>query len=1039
MFPDDSALVGCRPVAAALALPTGQILIATADAPVQAPAPSTLPAIEPPPAIAPPLWCPNTKDKGLASDCPGAGPPCPVGQITDAAGLVGCAPIAGASSDCPTAFVAASGGAGGPPPACLPDAATCATDPFGGVPEAPGTFFVDAKAAAGGDGSRAKPFGTLSAAVKAAPAGGVVGIADGTYAESVLLTKSLSVRGRCAAKVRLLGDAVHRTVETEGASTVVSMEGITVEGGMYGIYVDDGSHVKLTAVRIRKALKGGLWITDGAHAKASGLVVEATLGSKGAYGRGIQIDKGGRLELDGGRVSGNHEYGVSATGEGVELVASELIIDNTLARGSDGKYGYGLRIGDGAHAWLTGVRITGNRTTGVRVSGVGSLLDARYLRVDGTSEQISDASDGRGLVITDRAEVKLRHARIDGNRDRGVLVDGVGTSLWAANLMVSGTLGRASDEKHGEGIEVTNEAAMTATHLYVDGNRSVGLVVAKQAILDVQRVTITATAPQLSDGSGGRGLQARDGAQVVAKDLRIDGCHNAGLMVEDVGTTVTVKGLHVHATADSGGEAGEGVVVRSGAKATLSNAMVWQNHEVGVLVRDDGSVLKLSAALVGDTAARTSDGLRGRGVEVRGGARLEFDDVRLSGNREVGLMVRDPSSIAAGKSLRIDGTLARENDGLLGRGAMAYKGGRIQVETARISANHDIGLGADEPGSQVVAVDLVIDATAARASDKLGGRGISITDGASADLSRLRLTANREIGLFVDGGATVVAVAHLLIDGMLATVAGDTGGRAVVVQHGAKLWLRSGRFIAAREVGITVRNPGTKALISDLRVEDTRASDVGPGLGRAVDVEDGADLEMVGVTLVDSADTTIVVKGATLAAFGVDVRRTTWHVSPGGAGLAAVDGSAVQLSGARLADTRVAGVLLSKSTGSVERTVIATVQPLGGPAPDGAQAAQPADSVAVLECTGVEIKRSLLLDGARSGVFASENSGMVIERARVRGGMNGIATGKGDPPAVVGCLFGDQTDAAQAFVWSFAPPPLPSAAGGFTKDSASGL
>jgi hypothetical protein len=92
-------------------------------------------------------------------------------------------------------------------------------------------LFVDGAASGQGDGTKAKPYATigaaLAAAASAAPDAGApspvtIAVADGTYDESLALTHSVTLRCRCAEKVRITGPV---EVDNKAGSVQVVIDG----------------------------------------------------------------------------------------------------------------------------------------------------------------------------------------------------------------------------------------------------------------------------------------------------------------------------------------------------------------------------------------------------------------------------------------------------------------------------------------------------------------------------------------------------------------------------------------------------------------------------------------------------------------------------------------------------------------------------------------------------------------------------------------------------------------------------------------------
>src|SRR5437868_538478 len=83
-------------------------------------------------------------------------------------------------------------------------------------------MFVDGSASrARADGTREHPFATIGDALKVAPAGALVRVAEGTYAETVEVRANVTINGAGAAKTRIVGNkAMHGPLVRVGADRV---------------------------------------------------------------------------------------------------------------------------------------------------------------------------------------------------------------------------------------------------------------------------------------------------------------------------------------------------------------------------------------------------------------------------------------------------------------------------------------------------------------------------------------------------------------------------------------------------------------------------------------------------------------------------------------------------------------------------------------------------------------------------------------------------------------------------------------------------
>ena len=92
----------------------------------------------------------------------------------------------------------------------------------------PSDIYVDASAAAGGNGSSATPFQTIAAGVSAVDAGGTVHVAAGTYDEALRFTKALDLVGAGAGSTTITTTAGANG--TGDAIAVASVDGLSLSG-----------------------------------------------------------------------------------------------------------------------------------------------------------------------------------------------------------------------------------------------------------------------------------------------------------------------------------------------------------------------------------------------------------------------------------------------------------------------------------------------------------------------------------------------------------------------------------------------------------------------------------------------------------------------------------------------------------------------------------------------------------------------------------------------------------------------------------------
>lgn len=346
-------------------------------------------------------------------------------------------------------------------------------------------------------------------------------------------------------------------------------------------------------------------------------------------------------------------------------------------------------------------------------------------------------------------------------------------------------------------------------------------------------------------GPGG-GVEVQGTVDLSLKRLAISGVRRAGILAYGQGVKLSLSAAVIEETApfDSNLTQGAGAVVYGGVSASLMDVRLSGNRDHGVLIDGPGTAVEATRLLVDATAPRVSDNARGRGIGVSGGAHLALTQARLSANCDHGLHVEGLGSAATAKGLLIDGTRAQQSDLKWGRGASAQFGGQLELSAARLSGNRDVGLYAYASGSKVKAAGLLVDGTRVRASDLTGGKGVVAQAGGRLELADCRLTGNRDAGMLLDGSGAMADVSRLLIDGTRSLeTSGEQGGGAQV-QLGAKLTLQQGRMTANHLLGLLVQGAGASVQATGLIVDGTQGRELDGAAGYGVVVEGGGRLTL---------------------------------------------------------------------------------------------------------------------------------------------------------------------------------------------------
>jgi parallel beta-helix repeat protein len=285
---------------------------------------------------------------------------------------------------------------------------------------------------------------TIAAAIDAAPVGATIEIAAGEYAESLIITRALTLRGTDDTILRGTDDAPVIAIRDTHA---VVIEHLTITGGQYGVSVLRSRRItiqnnvitenRLLGVRVRLASAyildntithtqppygRGIHITNTTDYPES-RVIGNTISFNALAGvvtnmagtvyiadnivtdngqRGIAITEMSRALVANNLVENNGDTGIYVTDQSVAILCGNIVIDSQFSSiESGGRYGNGITVDFGSRVELRDNTVTGSDNYGISVLSASMVTlndntldenDAGTLWVDDTSEIVSDAT-----------------------------------------------------------------------------------------------------------------------------------------------------------------------------------------------------------------------------------------------------------------------------------------------------------------------------------------------------------------------------------------------------------------------------------------------------------------------------------------------------------------------------------------------------------------------------------------------------------------------------------------------------------------------
>ena len=314
------------------------------------------------------------------------------------------------------------------------------------VDAAPAVLFVRQGAAPQlehADGSEARPFPSIGAALAAAPAGALLRIDEGIYRENLVLTRRVVLLGRGAGRTRIVAaDARTPSLEVRPAAEHVEIHGLSIEEAATCASFTGGKH-KLRNFELRNCIEAAL---VGRGAQLELVAGSITAISGGRDGRGVDL-QGGSLTARAVvfREAGRRAIVLNGAGgvlEDLEVHGSSLSALQATG-GADAQVLRGIYEGrNGAALYAGGSRL---RVEGARVRrGEYAILGFKGAEVIVVGGELTDYSvAGVALVNAHGSVEKVTISR--GGTDAAISItraDGMKPVLLADNrISHPGTMG----------------------------------------------------------------------------------------------------------------------------------------------------------------------------------------------------------------------------------------------------------------------------------------------------------------------------------------------------------------------------------------------------------------------------------------------------------------------------------------------------------------------------------------------------------------------------------------------------------------------
>ncbi|MBI5486709.1 MAG: right-handed parallel beta-helix repeat-containing protein [Deltaproteobacteria bacterium] len=454
----------------------------------------------------------------------------------------------------------------------------------------------------------------------------------------------------------------------------------------------------------------------------------------------------------------------------------------------------------------------------IRIDGYGTTV--RNLRVGGRRT---------GIAAVGRRSVQLEGVLVEGVDDVGLLV-ATGATVTGHDVVVRDTQPRATDSRHGRGLDVETGAQVELARAVFEGNHELSVTSLEPGtVVTLTDVAVRDTELRATDGTGGIGLAVQSGGRAEIRRGVFEGCIDAAVGVSFAGSLAVLTDVVVRdARTRANGTRGRGLQVDGGGRAEVTRGWFERNVESSALIMGPGSTASLTDVVLRDTEP-TAAGIAGHGLDVQQEARVEVARAAVEGSHEGGVVVR-LDAVLTMTDMVVRGTDIVPG-GPSANGLEVLDGASADVERAVFENNRGVAVQAGRSGSHLTIRDLVVRDTSGVEGSDLLAAGLFVADGAEVEVSRALFERNEASA--VACSAATLTVTDLVVRDSAAVPWLGKGGHGLEVAWGSQVDVDRALFERNRTVAVVADGAGSLLEFTDAIVRDTqcRASDGYGGSG----------------------------------------------------------------------------------------------------------------------------------------------------------------------------------------------------------------
>ena len=269
-------------------------------------------------------------------------------------------------------------------------------------------------------------------------------------------------------------------------------------------------------VLVERSSETGIFVADPTGvAELEDLILRDTLPQEGTdlYGRGIDVLGGGSITVTRGLITRSRNVAAIAFGAGGLMTLEDITIADTDSSLSDRAFGRAASVQDGAEMIIRRALLERNRDVSIYAKDVGSRVELEHVTVRDTMHEEFNGSGGRGMNIQEGATVTWTHGLVERSTGVAVFIHGAGTSATLSDLRVRGITnrpcaedGRCPGQDMAHGIGSYAQAVTTVSDFDVSEADLCGVHVTEAGNLDLTSGRVTGCAIGACVGDDGYDL-----------------------------------------------------------------------------------------------------------------------------------------------------------------------------------------------------------------------------------------------------------------------------------------------------------------------------------------------------------------------------------------------------------------------------------------------------------------------------------------------------------------------------------------------------